>query len=327
MRIEAKTVRVQGAVRRLCEWAGADRLIVHSDQSLVAVAWLALQHTPDGMAASLAPPGKEKPVAANVAVDNAWTVDPKARRVLLARAGEIDLADPSGEVADQRIQVAGLPVGTFGAALDSDGERLLLVVMRAVNFDFADYGLVMVDLADGQLVAEKTIGTTSDLELLWDARLGTWAIGDTSKGALWRWDGAGHAVKLAGPTAGAIHAATFAETSEGVIVSALSSGTAGATVLVTGHAERDRVVWMPPVTLAGTPILLARRHPARALWACLAQQGAAQQIQIRDAAGKVLAEADLRPGIHLNHLLWSAFAPERLWGVGIRALASATIHE
>jgi hypothetical protein len=59
----------------------------------------------------------------------------------------------------------------------------------------------------------------------------------------------------------------------------------------------------------------------------LAQEGAVQQIQIRDAAGKVLAEAGVRPAAHLNNLLWSKSSPKRVWGFGIRALAAATLSE
>gem|GEM_PF-6357156 len=158
--------------------------------------------------------------------------------------------------------------------------------MRIVNPDVANYAVAMVDLTDGRLVREGTIGSGADLELLWDGRLGTWVVGDTSKGAMWRWDGTRPAVRLAGPTAGPVHAATFAASKEGVIVSALFTQ-AGATGLVTGLAERDRVNWTPPVMLPGLPVLLARRHPLEARWACLAQEGAGQQVQIRDASGKV----------------------------------------
>jgi hypothetical protein len=324
MRIDAKTIRFQGALHGLCELPDGDRLIIHSEQSLVAVSWPALRQTPDTVTVVLGPPGQGKALATNVAVDNAWVVEPKARRVLMAREGEFYSVDPSGQLEDQRIKVAGLPRGTFAAALDSDGQRVLLVVMRVLNPDFAEYGVGMADLANGRLVAEATIGVNADLDLLWDAPLRTWVIGDTSRGALWRWDGARPAVKLAGPPAGPVHAATFAETGEGVIVSALFTQTTGATGLITGRAEWDRVVWAAPVTLPGSPVLLARRHPARALWACLAQEGAVQQIQIRDAAGELLAEAGVRPAAQLNTLHWSKSLPNHVWGVGIRALAAAT---
>jgi hypothetical protein len=327
MRIDVKTIRLQRALHGLRELPDADHLVVHSEQSLVAIAWPALRQIPDSMTVVLGPPGQGKALATNVAVDNAWAVEPKAQRVLLAREGEFYSVDPSGQLDDQRIKVAGLPRGTFAAALDSDGQRVLLVVMRVINIDFADYGVAMADLTNGRLVAEATIGSGADLELLWDGRLRTWVIGDTSRGALWRWDGDRPAVKLAGPPAGPVHAATFAESGEGVIVSALFTQTTGATGLITGRAEWDRVVWTAPVTLPGSTVLVARRHPELALWACLAQEGAVQQIQIRDAAGKVLAEAGVRPAEHLNNLLWSKSSPKRIWGFGVRALAAATLSE
>jgi hypothetical protein len=57
----------------------------------------------------------------------------------------------------------------------------------------------------------------------------------------------------------------------------------------------------------------------------LAQEGAAQKIQMRDAAGNVSAEEDVRPATHLNNLLWSTFAPNRVWGLGLRTLVAATL--
>jgi len=326
MRIDAKAVRVQGAVHEMCEMPDGDRLIVHSEQSLIAVTWLSLQHTPDGVAVTLGPRADDKVLAKNVAVDNAWVVDAKTGRVLLARAGEIDVADPSGEAADHKIHVAGLPAGTFAAALDGDGKRILLVVMRVVNFDFADYGLAMADLTNGRLVAEKTVGGTSDLELIWDSRLRTWVIGDTNHGGLWLWDGEHAAARFSGPAAGPVQAATFSQSSEGVIVSAVIAQKTGGAGLITGRVERDRVLWAEPVKLPGTPVLMARRHPTHPLWACLAQEKALQQIQIRDAAGKVLADTEVGPATHLSRLLWSASAPNRVWGFGVRALAAATLN-
>jgi hypothetical protein len=134
-------------------------------------------------------------------------------------------------------------------------------------------------------------------------------------------------VKFAGPVAGPVHTATFAETGEGVIVSALFTQTTGATGLIVGRAELDRVVWTPAVTLPGYPVLVARRHPTLALWSCLAQAGAGQQIQIRDAAGTVLAEGGVPPAAHLNNLLWSMSSPNLLWGFGVRALAAAILSK
>jgi hypothetical protein len=337
MKLDVKAIHLQGALHGLRELADADHLIVHSEQSLIAVAWPDLRNIPDGLRVVLGPPGQGKVLATDVAVDDAWIVEPKAHRVLLAREGEFSSIDTAGKTEVHHIPVHGLPVGTFAAALDSAGQRVLLVVLRVVNIDFANYAVAVADLANGWLVTEGTIGSGSDLELLWDATLSVWVIGDTNRGALWRWDGASPAVKLAGPTGGPIHAATFAETAAGVIVSALSTLTTGAlttgaqatgaTALVTGHAQRDRVVWAAPVALPGSAVLMARRHPARTLWACLAQEGTAQRIQIRDETGKISAQADLRPGVYLNDLLWSASSPDRFWGVGIRGLASATIHE
>jgi len=52
--------------------------------------------------------------------------------------------------------------------------------LRIVNPDVANYAVAMVDLTDGRLVREGTIGSGADLELLWDGRLGTWVVGDTS---------------------------------------------------------------------------------------------------------------------------------------------------
>jgi hypothetical protein len=325
MRIEVKTVRVQGAMHEMCEMPEPDRLIVHSEQSLVSVDWLALQQTPDGVAASLAPRGKEKALATGLTVDNAWTVDPKTGRVLLTRAGAIEIIDPSGNVANQRVQVAGLPAGSFGAALDAEGKRMLLVVMRVVNFDFANYGLAMADLANGRLVAEKTVGGTSDLELVWDNRLRTWVIGDTNHGGLWLWDGERPAVKFAGPAAGPVQAASFTASAEGVIVSAVIAHKTGGTGLIAGRVERDRVVWAAPVQLPGLSVLMARRHPTHPVWACLAQEKAVQQIQVRDAAGNVLAQTEAARATPLGHLLWSASTPNRVWGYGVRALAAATV--
>jgi hypothetical protein len=325
MRIDLKAVRFQGALHGLRESRDVDHLIVHSEQSLFAIVWTGIENTPEGAAVALGPRGPGKVVATDVAVDDAWVVEPKGQRILLAREGAFDSIDPWGGLEPQKVKVAGLPLGTFAAAIDPDGTHVLLVIVRVVNFDEANYAVALADLTNGRLVHETTIGSSADLELLWDARLRDWVIGDTKKGGLWRWDGARPAVKLAGPTSpGPVHAATFAAGNEGVIVSALFTHT-GADGLITGHAELDRVVWTPPVVLPGTPVLVARRHPAQALWACLAQAGAAQHIQIRDAAGKVLAEAPVRPTTHLNNLVWSMASPNRVWGIGVRALAAATL--
>jgi hypothetical protein len=323
MNIDLKAIRMQGALHGMRETRDADHLIVHSEQSLFAIVWAALENTPEKLAAPLGPKGPGKLVATGVAVDNAWVVDPKSQRVLLAREGEFDSIDPWGQVQPQKIKVPGLPVGTFAAAVDSDGLHVLVVVVRDINPDVSNYAIALADLTSGRLIREGTIGSGADLELLWDGHFGAWVIGDTSRGALWRWDGQRPAVKLAGP-AGHVHSATFAATAEGVIVSVIAAKTAGETVLVIGHAERDRVVWADPATLTGSPVLMAWRDPARPLWACLAQAGAAQQIQFRDVGGKLLAEAAVRPGVHLANLQWSVF-PNRVWGVGIRALAAVAL--
>ena len=326
MMINLKVVRLRDALHGLCELSDANHLIVHSGQSLVAVAWPDLRNASDGVTFSLGPSGYGKVVATNLAVDNAWIVEPKTQRVLVARQGEIDSIDPSGRLAAQRVTVTGLPGGAFAAAVDPEGRHVLLTVLRIVNPDFANYAVAMVDLTNGRLVREQAIGSGADLELLWDGRLGTWVVGDTSRGAMWRWDGAGRAVRLTGPTDGPIHAATFEATNEGVIVSALftKSGTTG---LVSGLAEQDRVNWTPAVMLPGLPVLMARRDPSAVRWACLAQAGAGQQVQIRDATGKVLAQAGMRPAAHIEKLQWSVSAPDRLWGFGIHAIAAITLSD
>jgi hypothetical protein len=132
-------------------------------------------------------------------------------------------------------------------------------------------------------------------------------------------------VKFAGPATGLVQAATFADCSEDVVVSAILAQKTGGSGLVTGRVERDRVAWTAPVKLPGLSVLTAQRHPTHPLWACLAQEKAVQQIQVRDAGGNVLAEAEVARATHLSHLLWSASSPERLWGFGVRALAGATL--
>jgi len=324
MTIVLKAVRMQGALHGLRESRDADHLIVHSDRSLFAIVWAALQNTPEGVAITLGPKGPGKLVAEDVAVDDAWLIEPKGQRVLIPREGEFESIDPWGQTEPQKTKVAGLSLGTFAAAIDAGGQHVLLVVDRDINPDESTYAIALADMANGRLILEKTIHSGSDLELLWDATSATWVIGDTSRGAVWRWDGVKPAIKVAAPSSH-IRAATFAATTEGVIVSALADRPTGEAVLMTGHADRDRIAWTEPVPLAGPPVLQARRHPAQAVWACLTQQGAIQGIQIRDAGGKVLAEAALRPGAHLDKLLWSVSAPTRLWGFGTRVLAAATL--
>src|SRR5260370_32112420 len=68
-----------------------------------------------------------------------------------------------------------------------------------------------------------------------------------------------------------------------------------------------------------------RKHPSQNLWASVEQAGAVQRIEIRDASGKVIAETALRPGTQARNLIWSTSSPERLWGLGIRALVEMTL--
>jgi hypothetical protein len=325
MGIDLKAVRVRDAVHGLCELADTDRLIVHSGQSLVAVPWAALGNTSGDLTIALGPPGYGNLVA-TLAVDSAWIVEPTTKRVLLAREGALESFDPAGRLSPQKTVVNGLPRGSFAAAVDPGGRHVLLTVMRVVNPDLAHYGVALVDLIDGRLVREGSIGSVTDLELLWDRRLGTWVIGDTGKGAMWRWDGATPAVKLAGPTAAPVCAATFAATDDGVMVSALIAQ-GGTQALVTGLAERDRVRWTSPVTLHGPPVLVARRHPSQDCWACLAQEGSGQYVQIRDPAGAVLGETRVGLTAQLDKLLWSTSSPHHVWGIGFHAIAGISLRD
>jgi hypothetical protein len=327
MKIDIKVIRLQGALHALRESGDPNHLIVHSDRSLFAIVWAAVQNTPAGVAVSLGPKGPGTLVATDVAVDNAWVIDPKSQRVLLAREGAFESIDPWGQLQVQTIKVPGLPAGTFASAVDSYGERVLVVVVREVNPDVSNYAIVLADLTNGRVIREGTIGTGSDLELLWDSHFQTWIIGDTSNGALWLWDGMRSAVKLPGP-AGHVRSATFTATTEGVMVSAISAEASGDTVLVTGHVERDRIVWTGPVSLrGGISVLTVWRHPARSVWACLAQAGTAQQVQLRNISGKLLTEISVQAGVHLIGLQWSSLLADRLWGVGNRALVAVTISE
>jgi hypothetical protein len=325
MVIDLKAVRLRDAVHGVCEWSG-DRLIVHSGQALVTVAWSALGSSSGGLAMVLGPEGYGKVVAADLAVDNAWIVEPRTQRVLLAREGALESLDPSGALPPQKTVVGGLPRGSFTAAVDAEGRRVLLVVMRLVRPDFANYAVVLVDLRDGRLVREGSIGSVADLQLLWDRRLGTWMIGDTGTGGIWRWDGATPAVRLEGPPCAPVHGATFAASDEGVMVSALVAQD-GTTALATGLAELDRVHWATPVRLPGAPVVVARRDPSGARWACLAQEGRAQHVQIRDPAGGVLGEARLEPAAQLEKLLWSTSLPNHVWGIGVHAIAGISLKD
>ncbi len=324
MILDVKAVRLSGALRRMSEWSGPDALVLQVDQSLLAVNWPLAPNTSAPVV--VGPPGA-KVLAANVAVDDAWTIEPKSRQVVLARDGAMAFMDPSKKVPVRNIKVNGLKPGTFGAALDGDGKRVLLVVMRDVSMDFAEYSVVVANLATGFLSSPASLGANADLELLWDESSRAWVIGNTHTGSLWRWNGGSPAVKFEGPGAGPLQSATFASTSEGVVITALLGGTAGESSLVIGTLEPDGVEWSRTIAVSGGTVLLARRHPKQPMWACLAYEGAGQQIQIRDASGKILAAAAVRSPVLLNNLQWSVFSPTRLWGLGVRALAAVTLVE
>lgn len=327
MKIDAKVVLLDDALHGLREWFDSNHLILHTDQSLVAVEWPALRETRDGAAAVFGPRGLGRVVASRVTVDNAWTVDATSRLLLLARDGKIEYLDPLGVHPVRTLAVAGLQSGTFAAALDSASRRLLLVVMSAANLDFAAYGVVAADLGNAQLTYEPSIRCTNDLELLWDGRSRAWLICDTGTATLWRWGGQKPAVKLTGMVPGAIHYAAMVDSDEGVIAGAVVSHGSATTALVSGHVDQNQVIWSPPIVLSGSPVLVAKRNSRQPLWACLAQQGWHQQIQIRDAAGVVLSATTLPQRAHLSDLLWSPSAPARFWGYGVHSLVAATLGE
>lgn len=327
MNIEIKSIRLERALHGLQELQDADHLIVHSEQSLVAVGWKELQYTQETVTVTLGPKGQGTVLADNVAVDNAWILQPKTQRLLLAREGGFDSLDPTGHAAREQLKIAGLANGTFASAVDPDGRRVLLAVLRVINPDSAVYGIAVAELATGRLIRETTFGSTADLELLWDAQFHSWVVGETSSGRMWRWDEAKPAAsKLAGTVAGLVHAATFVAGENGVIASALVTEKTGARALVIGVAGSEQVAWGAPVALPGPGALLARRHPAKAVWAYLAHEGRGQRVQVRDASGKVLAEAPLRPEAHLSNLIWSPSSPKRIWGIGIHSLAAITLQ-
>jgi len=320
MKIDVKIVRLAGALHGLRELP-AGHLILHSDQSLVAVD----QPLHGGGVLAFGPHGPGKVIATDVAVDNAWTLLPGSGRVLLAQEGRFQSIDASGGGRDEQVKVTGLPAGTFGAAPDAEGRHVLVVVVHAVNPDFAAYGVAMADLANDRLTAEATIRSNADLELAWDRHDRSWLIGDTDNGVVWRWDGAGPAAKLAAPAVASVHGTSFAASENGVFVTTLFTRATGETALVTGHADRDQVAWTAPVVLPGVPVLVVRRHPTRALWACLTQERAGQRIQLRDATGKTLAEAPVHPPANLTDFLWSTATPDQVWAFGTRTLAAVTL--
>jgi hypothetical protein len=276
MKIEAKTIRVQGALHGLNE--AADQVIVQIDDLLVTIAEKALWQIPDGVLTALGSGGIGRVVATKVAVDNAWTVDSVSKRILLPRAGHIERIDPLeqdvGQDVTDKIGIEGLPAGTFGASAEPGGNRILFLVVRDVNLDFAEYAVAVADLMLGRMITEKSVRSNDDLLLVWDAASRGWVISDTGKGIVWRWDGERPAVR----------SASSVEPSSG------------------------------------------RKHPSQDLWASVEQAGAAQRIQIRDSSRKVIAETALRPGTQVRNLVWSTSSPERLWGLGIRALVEMMLN-
>jgi hypothetical protein len=325
MKINVDAVYLEGALHGLNELS-AEHLIVHSEQTLVAVRWPELRQIRDAGRVVLGPQAHGNIIATGVCVDDAWIVDRKSYRVLIAKESAIESIDPAGLESVRHIPIPGLVEGTFAASLDSEGRNLLLVLMRVVNMDFAEYGVAVADLANNRLLNESTIRSNHELEVLWDRILGTWVIGNTVSATVWRWQADGVAVKLAGTVAVPVHFASFVETNQGVIVNALATQN-GTSVVVTGRAERDRIVWAEPVPLVGSTVLVARRHPTQPFWACLAQQETEQYIQVRSAEGKILAEASVRTGAHLSDVIWSASSPHRIWGFGTRSLAAATVQQ
>ena len=326
MILDVNAVRLEGALHELGELRDPGHLILHVDQSLVAVAWTDLRKSFTKAPVPVGPPGKGRVLATRIAVDDAWTIVPTSQEILLARLGTISFLDSTHGRAVRTIKPNGLRNGTFGAALDGDALRALFIVSRDVSMDFAEYTVAAVDLTAGTLVPQTRIHGNADFELLWDEPSRSWVIGSTHTGSLWRWDGVGEAVKFDGP-AGTLQGATFVADGEGVVISALTEDSPRGSHLITGRLGPDRVTWAEPVTLPGTSVILARRHPKRPLWACLAFDGAAQQIRICDAAGKVQAVAAVRPPGLLKNLRWSTSSPDRIWGLGVRTLAAATLIE
>jgi hypothetical protein len=267
MKIETKTIRLQGALHGLNE--AGDQVILQIDDLLLTIAERNLRQIPEGIPTTLGSGGIGRVLAASVAVDNAWTVDPDSKRILLARAGHIERINPASQEKAERITIEGLPAGTFGASVEPGGNRVLYVVVRDVNFDFSEYGVAIADLMLGRMVSEKSIRSNSDLQVSWDVASKSWVINNPEKRVVWRWDG-----------------------------------------------EK------PPIQETGSSEL---KHPSLDLWARLAQVAAVQKIQILDSSRKAIAEAALKPGSQVKSLHWSTTSPERLWGVGIRAVVEITL--
>jgi hypothetical protein len=194
VKIAVKTVRLQGALHGLAELA--ELLIVHVDDLLIAIPEKAVRQIPDGVMTAVGSGGFGSVVATQVAVDNAWTVLPESKQILLAREGRIELIDPQGLREMEQITVEGLPKGTFGACAEPAGRRVLLVVMREINGDFDEGAVAIADLARGRMVSEKTIRANDELQLLWNAQFRAWSITDTGKNVVWWWDGETPAVRL-----------------------------------------------------------------------------------------------------------------------------------
>lgn len=327
MKLDLKAVRLSGTVLKLGQLSQPDALVLQVGQSLASVSWKRLRTSFVRAPLVVGAPGDATVIAEDVAVDSAWTIDEKSQQVALARAGEILFIDPLARRVVRTAPVKGLRNGTFDMALDGDGKRALVVVVRDVALDFSEYAVVAVDLATGDLTPESSIHANADLELLWDDMSRAWLIGDTHTGALWRWDGTKPATRFAGPADATIQAATLAATAEGAVATALLQTATGAGRLVAGRVGAAGVTWSQPLDLPGAAVLTARRHPTQALWACLAHDDAGQQIQVRGADGKVAAAAPLLPPFLMSKLFWSTAEPTRIWGVGMRALAAGTLGE
>src|SRR5215831_8555160 len=115
MNIEIKSIRLERALHGLQE-QDADHLIIHSEQSLVAVSWKELQHTHETVTVRLGPKGQGTVLADNVAVDNAWILQPQTQRLLLAREGGFDSLAASGDAGNEKLIIADLKNGTFACA-------------------------------------------------------------------------------------------------------------------------------------------------------------------------------------------------------------------
>jgi hypothetical protein len=267
VKIEARTVRINGALHGIGE--AGDQVILQIDDLLVTITHKALQQIPEGVPTTLGSGSVGRTVATKVAVDNAWTVDADSKRILLPRMGQIERINPVSQDPPEKIEIEGLPGGTFGASAEPGANRILYGVVRNVSFDFSEYGVAIADLMLGRMVSENSIRSNSDLKFSWEVVSKSWMIGDPDKGIFWRWDGEN-----------------------------------------------------PPARAKGSADL---KHPSHDLWAGLEQTGAIQKVHVRDSSGKAIAETVLKPGTLVRNLAWSTSSPERLWGLGIRALVEMTL--